>query len=236
MDGVARQQSPIEIDRAWVEVRDGLGGVQVRYPAGSVAVEVSFGVVDGDDTPHGTVVVPQLICVPAPSGAHVLLGDDRYDLQSFHWHGPSEHLVDGDRLPLELHLVHRSEDDRLLVVAVLSAVGPVDDALAPAFDLIPLLRDRGPGGSPHRVEMRLAELVTQNPRTYRYTGSLTTAPFTGGVTWVIDTVVRSASAGQIDAHRVLVSTPLPEYAGRPQPRGNARFPQGIDGRIVVTEG
>ena len=235
---LSRRQSPIDIRRVDVEPRGDLPPVTVHYPADPLPVEVCFGVVDGDETPDGSVVVPQLIVTAPDSGAHVVLGGTRFDLQSFHWHTPSEHLVDGEAFPLELHLVHRSSEGSLLVVGVLSSLGAHDDAIAPAFDCIPSLDPSTAAGEVrdcHSAEMRLADLVPSEPDAYRYDGSLTTAPFTEGVSWLVCSDVRTASQEQVDAHMTLVSTEIPEYEGRPQPPGNARAVQALAGRTVVTE-
>jgi carbonic anhydrase len=220
-------QSPIDIDRSHVIERD-LPPIDVRYPTESVGVEVRFGVVDGDATPDGTNVVPQLIGTPAPSDAHVVVDGARFDLRSFHWHSPSEHLLDGHAFPLELHLVHASSEGGLLVLGVLFDAGPADASLAPAFDVI-----GGVGDSPQSVTMRLCDLAPSSPRTYRYDGSLTTAPFTEGVSWFVCTQARTASPEQLAAHEALVSAERPGFDGRPV--RSARVAQNVAGRVVVTE-
>jgi carbonic anhydrase len=231
-------QSPIDIIRADVEARSGLPPFCVQYPTEPVPVEVCLAVVDGDDTPDGVVAVPEVIVSAPDSGAYVTVGGTRYDLQSFHWHTPSEHLIDGAPLPLELHLVHRSPDGALLVLGVLSVAGDADEAILPAFVHTPSLDPAAlaPGTRDCRpAVMALADLVPESPATYRYDGSLTTAPFTEGVSWIVCRDIGTASPEQIDAHMALVSAPLPGYAGRPHPPGNARPIQDRNDRLIVTE-
>lgn len=223
-------QSPIDIMRADVVAAEHPSRLEVRYPQRVEPVEMRWSVVDGDDTPEGPFVVPQLVVTPRTSEAHVVLGARRFDLQSFHWHSPSEHLIDGDSFPLELHLVHSSPDGELLVVGVLSEEGPADRSISPVFTRIESL-DRP--GSTTRSSMRLDILMPPDPSMYRYDGSLTTAPFTEGVRWFVCAETRTASQVQIDAHRSLVTAPRSEYGDRPRLDGNARSVQDLANRLIT---
>jgi carbonic anhydrase len=121
---------------------------------------------------------------------------------------------------------------------VLYQAGEHNRAVASAFDLIPRF---DPGGlAPDRPQeaaatMRLGHLLPESRTTYRYPGSLTTAPFTEGVSWVIFTALLQASAEQVAAHHHLVSAPTPACGSRPHPPGNARRIQERAGRPVATD-
>ena len=56
-------------------------------------------------------------------GSEIAFDDDHYRLVQVHFHTPSEHLVAHERYPVELHLVHRSEEGQLLVLGILFQVG-----------------------------------------------------------------------------------------------------------------
>lgn len=58
----------------------------------------------------------------------------RYHLTSFHYHSPSEHTFNGTYMPLEVHLVHESDDGR---VAVMGILYPFNDTEAPDTYLHP---------------------------------------------------------------------------------------------------
>ncbi|XP_078440869.1 alpha carbonic anhydrase 1, chloroplastic-like [Wolffia australiana] len=60
----------------------------------------------------------------------IVIDGKNYKLQQLHWHSPSEHTIDGVRYPVELHLVHVSEDGNISVVAVLYKYGHADPFLA----------------------------------------------------------------------------------------------------------
>ncbi|MBM3696772.1 MAG: carbonic anhydrase family protein [Actinobacteria bacterium] len=232
-------QSPIDITRgALVPLGPG-PALTFRYPVGPVAVTVRFEVKDGDPAAGGVVVAPQVVVVPQEGEARVDVGEAVYQLQSLHWHTPSEHWLEGRPLPLELHLVHRRpEDGALLVLGVLYREGARNAGVAPAFDLI--------GGfdpaalAPDRAQevaasLSLARLLPEARTTYRYPGSLTTAPFSEGVSWVVFTEVLEASPEQVAAHDRLVSAPTPACGSRPHPPGNARRLQDPAGRRIETD-
>lgn len=232
-------QSPIDITRRALVPLGAGSSLRFRYPAAPVAAAVRFEAKDGDPAPGGVEVVPEVVVVPLEGEARVEIGEASYLLQSLHWHTPSEHWFDGRPLPLELHLVHRRvEDAALLVVGVLYREGSHNEAIAPAFDLIgrfdpvTLAPDR-----PQTAEasLVLAHLLPEAGTTFRYRGSLTTAPFTEGVSWVVFTELLEASAEQVAAHNRLVSAPTPACGDRPNPPGNARRLQDLAGRKIDTD-
>ena len=109
----------------------------------------------------------------------ILLGDTSYELVQFHFHAPSEHTFAGRHFPMELHLVHRSADGRLAVIAVLIRERGRSAALAPLFDNVPAR------GSEAEIELDPADLLPASPASYRYVGSLTTPPCSEGVRWIV---------------------------------------------------
>lgn len=232
-------QSPIDITRRALVPLGAGPSLRFRYPAAPVGVAVRFEVKDGDPVRGRPEVVPELVVVPQEGEARVEVGAAVYPLQSLHWHTPSEHQIGGRTHPMELHLVHRRpEDGSFLVVGVLYRVGGANRAIAPAFDLIgrfdpaSLAPDRPQEAA---ASMHLGHLLPEARTTYRYPGSLTTAPFTEGVSWVVLTELLSASAEQVAAHDRMVSAHLPGWADRPNPPGNARRVQGLAGRSVGTD-
>jgi len=232
-------QSPIDITRrALVPLAAG-PSLRFRYPASPVAAAVRFEAKDGDTIGRRVEVVPEVVVIPREGEARVEIGSATYLLQSLHWHTPSEHRLDGRLLPLELHLVHRRpEDGALLVTGVLYRLGERNRAIAPAFDLIgrfdpaTLAPDRPQEAT---ASLGLSHLLPEARTTYRYLGSLTTAPFTEGVSWVVFTALLEASAEQVAAHDRLVSSPTPACGDRPNPRGNARRVQDLAGRLIGTD-
>lgn len=130
----------------------------------------------------------------------IILDGTRYALAQFHFHAPSEHTLDGDRLALELHFVNAAADGSLAVLGVMVRAGEEnrawseitralagtsaegDEAEAGTVDLQALL-PADPGGAPR----------------WSYAGSLTTPPCTEGVAWTVFAEPIEMSAEQIEA-------------------------------------
>lgn len=129
-------------------------------------------------------------------GSHVRHDGQRYELRQLHFHTPAEHRIDGVTYPLEMHLVHTSEDEpgRYLVVAVLFREGD-DDAL-----IARILADVPPSpGDQVTTDTLLDPLlaVGSDSGYFHYEGSLTTPPYTQSVTWLVQKDIHGASPGQI---------------------------------------
>ena len=129
-------------------------------------------------------------------GSGIVLDGVRHELLQLHFHHRSEHTVDGLRLPLEMHLVHRNDQGGLAVVGVLYREGAANEALAPVWAHLPRepAASRVVAGSPD-----LSALLPAGRTTWRYRGSLTTPPCTEGVAWVILAEPLTLSAAQVDA-------------------------------------
>lgn len=69
------------------------------------------------------------------------LDGEHYELVQYHFHAPSEHMIDGERAPLELHFVHKSATGTLAVLGVLVEVGDHN----PIFDFVIDALPSGPG-------------------------------------------------------------------------------------------
>ena len=151
------------------------------------------------------------------SGNTLGVGLRTYQLQSAHFHAPSEHLIDGESFAAELHLVHSDARGNLAVVGVLYRLGapsPVVqaflDAAPPAgdtvFDVVrPNARDYVPGDLSH----------------YRYDGSKTTPPCDEPVDWYVMRQQATVSQGQVDGLLALSGGP------------NSRPVQPIGDRVIT---
>ncbi|KAF0719494.1 Aste57867_994 [Aphanomyces stellatus] len=154
------------------------------------------------------------------SGA-MTLNDHAFAMVQFHHHAPSEHKIGGRSFPFELHFVHVDDGGANAVLAILFDVGDepspfLDQLLRPLHPLgqcsLPL---HAPGDTftiPH-LDATLLQFDQSN--LYRYTGSLTTAPFTEGVEWAVLDSVATISPAQLAAFRAVV---YPDNARPTQPR------------------
>ena len=94
-----------------------------------------------------------------------------------HTHNPSEHTIDGERIALEMHLVHKRESGEIAVVGILYRLGEPDPAIQAIIDAAPKQGETIKPTSP----MKASDFLPATHGYYAYTGSLTTPPYTEGV-------------------------------------------------------
>lgn len=145
------------------------------------------------------------------------LGGTTYDLLQFHFHAPAEHLINGVASALELHFVHQSTVGELLVVGQLFEVGAFNSSIDPIFSDLPLVS----GGQKTVNGFNLNALLPNTLTSFRYDGSLTTSPYTGGVKWNVLTTRSSLSQTQLDGFLALF------------PDGDSREEQDFDGFVLT---
>ena len=154
-----------------------------------------------------------------PEGAATLrVGRQEYALLQFHFHTPSEHLVDGSAAPAELHLVHRSAGGELMVVGVFLEEGGehvLDELLVEAPE--------EEGLAEEVRDFPLRALLPRDLDSYRYDGSLTTPPFTEGVRWAVLAQPLELDGGALEHLREIF------------PAGNAREAQPLHDRAILSD-
>ncbi len=163
---VGREQSPIDIRGAHLD--KSLPPIEFHYIAGPVTIEN-----------NGHTVM-----VTVDPGSYILVKGVRYNLEQFHFHHPSEEAIHGKFDDMDIHLVHRSDDGRIAVIAVrlTEDVGSPNATLATLWHHMP---DK-PGGKERVTDMVSAGGLLPADRGYwTYTGSLTTPPCTEGVVWLV---------------------------------------------------
>lgn len=124
------------------------------------------------------------------------LGGVRYELVQYHFHAPSEHTIDGEHAPLEVHFVHKSAAGELAVIGILVEEGTHDVLWDTIIEALP-----APGDTRHveDLDLDMSELRPLPTRYYRYAGSLTTPPCSEGVQWVVMAEKRQISIEQMAA-------------------------------------
>ena len=151
-------------------------------------------------------------------GGSVTVDGHTYNLAQFHFHTPSEHLERSKSTPLELHMVFADATDNLLVVGRWINQGSFNSALDPIFSDLP-----SPNATHQVSDFDLNALLPNNLQSFRYSGSLTTPPFTEGVSWVNLAQPLEMAASQIQAYQELF------------PEGNTRPVQPLGDRIILTD-
>ena len=127
-------------------------------------------------------------------GGYVDLNGVRYDLVQFHFHHESEHTVDGEHSPLEVHFVHKSEEGDLLVLGALLEPGAQNDVLGTVEAAWPAVGAEAVGTDP----IDPSGLLPADQASFRYEGSLTTPPCSQIVTWNVYADPVEVSQEQID--------------------------------------
>jgi carbonic anhydrase len=143
--------------------------------------------------------------------------DSSYKLLQFHFHHPSEELVNYRGFAMVAHLVHRNAEGQLAVVSVLLEPGAANPLINKVWTYMPLDtgdRVRMPTGL---IDMNA--LLPKDQRYYQFMGSLTTPPCTEGVLWLVLKQPTTVSREQIK----LFSQLFPN---------NARPVQAVNGRAV----
>ncbi len=149
----------------------------------------------------------------------ITIDGTKYELEQLHFHGPSEHRLDGKSFPMEIHLVHESSDHKFAAVGLFVEIGASNPALAPVVAAIP-----APGEQPKATgaDVDLSKLAPTDPKAYRYNGSLTTPPCTEGITWIVFPTPLMLGADQVQA---LLATAV-QPSNRPlQPLNGRRIDQ-----------
>jgi carbonic anhydrase len=193
-----KEQSPIDIRHA--HLNKALKPIEFHYMAGPVTI------VNNGHT----------IQVDVQPGSYIVVGGERYDLVQFHFHHPSEEAVKGKLSDMVIHLVHRSADGKLAVIAILlnEDRGDPNAVLATIWDHMPTAAGQS---------VKLADMIDPGgllpaDRGYwTYMGSLTTPPCTEGVRWFVLEQSMSISRVQLRAFAALYrvnSRPLQDPNGR----------------------
>ncbi|MCZ6712124.1 MAG: carbonic anhydrase family protein, partial [Gammaproteobacteria bacterium] len=194
-----REQSPIDLTSA----------TQTDLPAMDSRVAGQQGISDLIDNGHG-------IQINAKPGDLLTVGDDTYALLQFHFHAPSEHTVEGDHFPMEIHFVHRAENGALAVIGVFVEEGAQNSVIAPITEQLTHLTDNA---ATVEIPAGLADAIFPSGSSgfYHYDGSLTTPPCSEGLKWYVSKTPTLLSKDQIAAF-----TAIYDHNNRPVQPLNAR--------------
>jgi len=150
------------------------------------------------------------------NGSQLVLNGAVYQLQQFHFHTLSEHLVNGHRGVMEQHAVFKNlSDNTMAVIGVLYDIGPASRFLDRLIDAGLPKKSGDETHSDHSID--LAEGLTDSAAYYTYAGSLTTPPCSETVTWLVLKHPATLSKAQFKAfNRILGNNfrPLQARNGR----------------------
>ena len=196
--GIGKEQSPIDIRGA---VHDKLDPIAFDYHPTPLRI------IDNGHT-------VQVIYGP---GSFISIGDQRYELQQFHFHKPSEERINGKSYPMVAHLVHKKSDGALAVVAVLLRQGHQSALIQTLWANLPSEKEKEK--VVEKLSINAASLLPRQHAYYTFRGSLTTPPCSEGVTWYVLVNPAEISEAQIARFGKIYSA-------------NARPVQPVNGRTI----
>lgn len=197
-----KSQSPVDL-------------VQARM----IEAELPALVLSCQPTPLNVVNNGHTIQVDCAGNSTLQVDGRTFHLKQFHFHSPSENLIDGKSYAMEAHLVHADDEGNLAVVAVMIESGAANAFLDKVWANLPATA--GARAQPAGVSVNVADLLPADRDYYRYDGSLTTPPCSEGVRWLVLEAPVSASAAQIHAFEQAVG------------HHNNRPLQALNGRVVI---
>jgi carbonic anhydrase len=150
-------------------------------------------------------------------GSSIEVGGTRYELLQFHFHKPSEEKVDGKAHAMVAHLVHKSADGKLAVVAVLLDKGGASPTISTIWKNLPKEKEKETLAG--NVVIDATALLPADRGYYAFQGSLTTPPCSEEVRWLVLKTPVKIAKGEIKAF------------GKLYPM-NARPTQPINGRQI----
>lgn len=129
------------------------------------------------------------------NGNSLEIDGSSYNLLQYHFHTPSENIIDGKSYPLEMHLVHANKEGHLAVVGVMFKSTKIrNKKMMKVLRALPLNHD---DENDFESGANGYDFLPVHKEYYRFSGSLTTPPCSEGVKWFVMKNPVSLSEGQI---------------------------------------
>jgi carbonic anhydrase len=193
--GTGKRQSPIDL-------RD---GIKVNLE------QISF---DYHPSSFSEVNNGHTIQVMVGGGNFITIGNTVYELQEFHFHRPSEEKINGKGTEMVIHLVHRSAEGKIAIIAVLLERGQPHRLMQTIWDNLPLEKQDVVSPS---IVIDPTDALPERRDYFTYMGSLTEPPCTEGVLWMVFKQPMQASPAQMALFSRLYplnARPVQSTAGR----------------------
>lgn len=130
------------------------------------------------------------------SGSFITVDGTDFELRQFHFHSPSENLIESRQYPMEVHFVHTDDNGNLAVLAVMFTRGEENRALKTIWQAMP---EEVNNKATLMHQVSAGELIPEDRSYFRFNGSLTTPPCSEGVTWIVLQHTDDASDTQLNA-------------------------------------
>lgn len=175
-----KMQSPIDISTKNLEEQKGdTGKISVNYDTEVTKVE---------NNGHS---------IQVSDGGTAEIDGRMFNLSQFHFHAESEHTVDGQHFPIEVHFVNVGQDGRLAVIGVFFKEGNENKGFQEVLDDV--------SSETNEPITSINQMIPENKSYYHYLGSLTTPPLTENVEWYVLSEPVEVSSKQIETFKKLYS-------------------------------
>jgi carbonic anhydrase len=131
------------------------------------------------------------------NGNYLNVGDKRYELTQFHFHHPSEEMIQGRSFDMVAHFMMASSEGKVAGVAVMLKAGKPNPVVEQLWKYMPATA--GPAQDIPDVQVNPSGLLPQDVSYYTYMGSVTAPPCTEGVAWFVLKTPVEVSSAQINA-------------------------------------
>ena len=200
-------QSPINVVRGNVERTSQDVSLQFNYRQADLVLQ--------NDGPS--------IQINSDGKSNLKVNGEEYSLLQANFHTPSEHLIDNEPAPMEMHLVHKNQaTNKMLILVVLMQEGDAPNAaLAQFWDSLP--RSKIVVDLHKKFDINSLVPASAASHYFHYSGSLTAPPCTENIEYYIAQEGIFVSADQIAAFQSILPS-------------NARPTNGLYGRkVTMTE-
>ncbi len=133
--------------------------------------------------------------VRVAAGSVLHLDGEAFELQQFHFHHPSEHMVAGMTYPMEIHWVHGNPHGQYAVVSTFLTAGVENAWLRSLWADMPAPNTLATTISGMAIDM--AQILPRDGAIFRYDGSLTTPPCSETVKWIVFQTPIEVSSDQV---------------------------------------
>lgn len=173
-----QSQSPIDIISDQTSQSDELSAINLGYETSKVEIINNGHTVQFNVTGNNTMSI----------------GEKDYQLLQFHYHTVSEHTINGNHSPVEVHFVHKYSDSDFAVLGIMFEAGKAYELFTSYLDDFPVTE----GKYTSDETINLSSIVPTDLSYFYYKGSLTTPPCSEVVNWYVLKTPLKASKEQID--------------------------------------